>query len=561
MKLENKILIYLSIIVITAFIGIASLNAILHKQSSMFKNTLDNAVSFYLLDEDLYSLGLQRGQALRNVIFNTKDKKAKANFDKAVKDTIQTLDKITPLAPKFHYEKEINDIKTLVYKDIKLQKELLILADVDKELTIKMIAKKETPLWRESKAIMLDIKENMAKYLENSKQKINEEIFKSNIYIAIMLIVFITSVIVTVMFIKKSVITPILGIIEKIKVASNGNLHIEELRVDSKDEISELCIAFNTLIKNLRTLVKEVINSGMNMSSSTKDIAEAADQTTQGSQQALTSVQQLAIGASEVSGNVENVAANMNNINQSIQEIAFESREISKLENDTEISANEGRTQVLKAVSNIEQINNSTSQVSKTINEFGLLSSEIGQIVELIKNIAMQTNLLALNAAIEAARAGENGKGFAVVAGEVKKLATQSGDATDKVSMIIKEIQNKIDLAISTMKQGTKDVEEGVIVVNDAGKALDNIISQVSNANLKIQQITKKIDAVASNSDDIVKMTENIAAVTEESAASSEEISSIITEQNSSLEKINTKVQDLVNIAKDLQDQVLVFKI
>jgi len=248
-------------------------------------------------------------------------------------------------------------------------------------------------------------------------------------------------------------------------------------------------------------------------------------------------------------------------MNKAVQGVSEEAKVVAKIGNDTETDANTGAEHVKKAVNKIESIKKVSEDISVNISELGKLSSEIEQIVDLIKNIAGQTNLLALNAAIEAARAGEHGKGFAVVADEVKKLAGQSAGATEKITSMIKEIQNKTNIAVTTMGKATTEVEEGVLVVNDAGKALENIISQVKTTNTKIQGITREIDGVAKTSEDMVKMIENISAITEETAASAEEISSITEEQTASLEEISASAQTLAAVAETLTKQVSVFKI
>ncbi len=93
------------------------------------------------------------------------------------------------------------------------------------------------------------------------------------------------------------------------------------------------------------------------------------------------------------------------------------------------------------------------AEVSRKIQALGARSHEIGQIVELIEDIAAQTNMLALNAAIEASRAGEQGKGFGVVADEVRKLAERSSTATKDIGAFIESIQGATDEASRAMEE------------------------------------------------------------------------------------------------------------
>ena len=382
---------------------------------------------------------------------------------------------------------------------------------------------------------------------------------------------------------------PIKEVVGGLNEVAKGDLTVKNIEVTSTDEIGQLTSSFNTTTNNLHNLVKSVSQKIDEMSADSEEISASADQTAKGSQQVAVSVtqlsagtqqvaksvSQLATGAQQVANNVDEGAININKMNKNIQNISNEANDVAKLGNDTENNANIGRDHVKKAVGKIESIKVVADDISETIGELGKLSSQIEAIVDLIKNIAGQTNLLALNAAIEAARAGEHGKGFAVVADEVKKLAAQSCSATDKITAMIKEIQFKTSVAVTTMDKASNEVQEGVVVINDAGKALENVIDQVKLTNSKIQGITKEIDGVAKNSDEIVHIVENISSVTEETsaaaeeissiteqtAASSEEIASITEEQTASIEEISVSSQALAKIAENLSKQIAIFKI
>jgi len=395
-------------------------------------------------------------------------------------------------------------------------------------------------------------------YVDDVHHEVNGIIFKSLI---INLIILVLATIIGNMTIGRSITQPIEKLTKLSADLANNDLNLDIPHDENKTEIGELNRSFKKFVDNLSGLIKQITSVTEDISASSEEMSASSEQTAEGALQTATSTSQLAEGAQEISRNVEQGATNIGKMNKVIQGVSEEAKLVAKLGNDTEVNANEGAEYVKKAVDKIDSIKTVSEDISVNITELGKLSSEIEEIVDLIKNIAGQTNLLALNAAIEAARAGEHGKGFAVVADEVKKLAGQSADATEKITTMIQEIQNKTQIAVSTMNKATQEVEEGVFVINDAGKALENIITQVKSANVKIQGITKEIDGVARNSEEMVQMIENISAITEETAASAEEISSITQQQTASMQEISSSAQTLAGVAEKLTGQVAVFKV
>ena len=166
-------------------------------------------------------------------------------------------------------------------------------------------------------------------------------------------------------------------------------------------------------------------------------------------------------------------------------------------------------------------------ETSSHIRRLGESSQEIGEIVQLIDEIADQTSILALNASIQAAMAGEAGQGFAVVAEEVERLAERSNDATKQIAGLIKAIQNDTSEAIAAMEESTKEVVAGSNLATQAGATLDDIESistqlaeLIHSVSLATKQQARGAESVSKSMSQISHITQQTAAGTRQAAVS-----------------------------------------
>jgi methyl-accepting chemotaxis protein len=130
--------------------------------------------------------------------------------------------------------------------------------------------------------------------------------------------------------------------------------------------------------------------------------------------------------------------------------------------------------------------------------ELDRAAQKVGQVVQLINDIAAQTNLLALNATIEAARAGEAGKGFAVVASEVKSLATQTAKATDEIGAQINAMQGTAKGAVDAMMRIDRTIAE----VNDIATS---IAAAIEEQGASTQEITRNTQQAARGAGEVTR--------------------------------------------------------
>ena len=175
-----------------------------------------------------------------------------------------------------------------------------------------------------------------------------------------------------------------------------------------------------------------------------------------------------------------------------------------------------------------------SSQVTTTL--------QIGEVIDVINDIADQTNLLALNAAIEAARAGEHGRGFAVVADEVRKLADRTTEATREIAESIQAIRDDTGQAVSQMNAGTEQVQMGADRAKEAGQSLEQIVANATDVAQMIQSIAATAEQQSAAASHVSETIDMISAVSVETSEEADKNASALVNLRSTAQHLGTVV-------------------
>ena len=392
------------------------------------------------------------------------------------------------------------------------------------------------------------------------------------------------------------------------KVAVN-DLTIVVKPHSEKDELGNSLVK---MIGGLRKTVGQLAESSASLTNSSAQLASISNQAGQATNQIATTIQQVASGTTQQSVAVNKTASSVEEmtraitgvaqgaqeqanaaakassitgqISTAIQQVAGNAQEVVRESDNADRAAQEGSVTVRDTLNGMERIKQKVGLSAQKVEEMGSRSDQIGDIINIIEDIASQTNLLALNAAIEAARAGEAGKGFAVVADEVRKLAERSSSSTKEIGSLIKGIQKTVAEAVAAMADGAKEIEAGVVMAGKAGEALASIqqaaqavneqageaaaaaeqmaasanelVTAVDSVSAVVEENTAATEQMAASSSEVTQAIESIASVSEENSAAVEEVSASAEEMSAQVQEVTASAAELAKLARGLQDVV-----
>ncbi|KJZ86053.1 MULTISPECIES: methyl-accepting chemotaxis protein [Clostridium] len=381
---------------------------------------------------------------------------------------------------------------------------------------------------------------------------------RNTIFIAVA--VFFTLGIIASLILTKTITEQIKKINIGVRKIATGNLR-ERIQVSSKDEIQELAENLNTALDSISGLLKEIDSTSEEMYDSASGIASMSEETHAAVSEVANAINEVSNGSTDQATAISNVTNTVDGLSNRIDDVDKNINNILNLSEVTDKLSDDGLKVLNLLIEKSVVTKQNTQESSSNVKEMTDSIKNINQISDVISGITEQTNLLALNASIEAARAGELGKGFAVVAEEIRKLAEESKDSTDKIKSIIKEVNQKSIRFVDSMEETVNILNEQDESINNTKNIFIEIAESIEPLVEAIRYISNLTDKMNNDKENVKKEIDNISVISQDVASVSEEVTASAEEVTATMDELTEYADKLDGIAENLKEKLNKFEL
>lgn len=373
--------------------------------------------------------------------------------------------------------------------------------------------------------------------------------------------------------ISRSILRPLSLATEAAQEVASGNLDVP-ISVDGQDEVTSLQLSLTQMVDTFKHDKKEMEKKEAEAQNQTHIARQAAQQAEDAMAQAeIATKEGILTAASTLEGlvrsmnsemgslfdqnsniqqgtssqmtRISDAATAMEEMNATVLEVARNASEAASETERSRVMAQQGADAVTESVAAITQLHARSEELKGNMATLDAQSESIGDIINVINDIADQTNLLALNAAIEAARAGDAGRGFAVVADEVRKLAEKTMNATHEVSKNIKTIQDLAKLNAHGMDETLDAFENVQSLSSKSGEVLSEIVLAADSAAEQVRSIATAAEQQSAASEEITRSVEEIDSIARDNSTLVDSSAANTEQLVAQAENLNTVIEKL----------------
>ena len=445
------------------------------------------------------------------------------------------------------------------YADVR-QRATTLLDAGDHEAAITLALTEQSDVYKRMSDILEEDKADSVR-LARAEMAHSEDVFsgvKTTTLVALIIVVVLS--VITLVLLLRSIKNSVDTILEGARHIAAGDLR-SKIMLDGDDEFAHIAHQFNTMVESMQKMIRKIKATATDVAGSSEELTANANQSAQVTQNVAQSITEVAEAAEKQMSIVTKSSETIDDFQRGLEEVITNQRHAREQTQATAQKATEGNAFVQSTVEQMNSIAQTVQQTGEIVGKLGERSKEIGNIVEIISNISGQTNLLALNAAIEAARAGEHGRGFAVVAEEVRKLAEESQNASQKISELIQSIQEETSQAVASMEEGRREAEKGKENVTATGESFSEILSMIGDVKKASLAVSERVLQLREDMSTIVDGMGEVDTSAKGIGSESQNVSAATEEQAAGMEEIASSSRSLANMANDLQTETDKFKV
>ncbi|GEA32748.1 methyl-accepting chemotaxis protein [Clostridium diolis] len=548
------------IITSVGVIGLKSLSKVNNASDSMYNTDL---VSIDVLHR-LNANSLEINNNILSLIYDRDElmiKKLNDDISKGFEQGNILIDEYRGLNLDEYQENELVNYNE-IYKDYKEKSDLLLKLVKENNYDEAILDYRNLSVSRSKVAASL------TKLLEYSSIKAkNENINNADLYskVAIQILTFIIAGLMLTIVLGYAMTRNMIVPLKKIKNYANNLAQYnfsEEIILKGKDEFAQTGDALNIALKNVRELIRTILDNSTELSASSEELAASVHEISSKLSFINESTDEIAVGAEQTSSSTEKFVLSIQKINENINNLAGIVNQELKKSVDIKTKSSSMMEKSEDSIQLSRKIYEEKNKKIKDAIERGKVVKEIEVLSESIVSIASETNLLALNARIEAARAGEMGKGFSVVADEVGKLAEESITTVSGIHGIIEEIKNVFEYLSENSKGILKYIEQNVNddyeFMIESSKSYENDARFINEMS---EEIAIMVKAINSNIDNVDSTMREFSSNIEKSKNNSNKILDSINEVTKEVEQISFNTQNQSELTVKLNEVINRFTI